>query len=197
MNKGRLEAYTDGVLAIVATIMVLELHVPSAPTLAALVHQESGYFLVYLISFICVGSSLYNHHFLFSITKSVSKLTYWVNNIWLFSSYLLPFATAWAGHYPNSRTTEFFYLAVNLFWALSYHWLSQSIVNDNKDDPKIQATIKMMPAYRSGRWYVSSFWIVLGIVGVMIMPILGLVSLLSLTAVSILSAPRQQFNYHF
>lgn len=192
MKKGRLEAYTDAVLAIVATIMVLELRIPDHASLAALWHEASS-FLVYLISFVSIGASWYNHHYLFAVTQYISKRTYWVNNAWLFSSSLLPFATGWVGRFPNSRVTEFGFLAVNIFWALTYHWLSLSIIHDNHAHPQIQTAIKTMPTFRYGRWPMQLGWALAGALLIWWKPLLGLVALILMTATAVFdTAPDQQ-----
>ncbi|WP_249214978.1 TMEM175 family protein [Lactiplantibacillus plantarum] len=80
MNKGRVEAFTDAVVAIVMTIMVLEFEVPSEPTFAAFA-ENGSYFIAYLISFLFIGVAWYNHHYMLTLTKRISKRVYWLNNL--------------------------------------------------------------------------------------------------------------------
>src|SRR5690349_10918093 len=96
MSKGRLEAFSDGVLAIVITIMVLELKVPHGVELAAL-KPVLSVFLSYVLSFVYVGIYWNNHHHLFHATKHVTGSVLWANLHLLFWLSLLPFATAWIG----------------------------------------------------------------------------------------------------
>src|SRR3954462_6279338 len=96
MHKGRLEAFSDGVLAIIITIMVLELKVPHGPDLAAL-GGLSAVFLSYVLSFLHVGIYWNNHHHLFHAVKHINGAVLWANLHLLFWLSLLPFTTAWMG----------------------------------------------------------------------------------------------------
>ncbi|KRO03674.1 hypothetical protein IV54_GL002135 [Levilactobacillus paucivorans] len=98
MDKGRVAAFTDAVVAIVLTIMVLEFKTPEEPTFAALA-SEWSYFVAYLISFLFIGVAWYNHHYMFALTKRVTKGVYWVNNLWILVMAMLPVSTAWAGRF--------------------------------------------------------------------------------------------------
>src|SRR5271166_3387296 len=97
MESNRLEAFSDGVLAIIITIMVLELKVPRGVDLAAL-RSMLPVFSSYVLSFIYVGIYWNNHHHLFHSTKHVSGGILWANLHLLFWLSLFPFTTAWAGH---------------------------------------------------------------------------------------------------
>lgn len=94
MHKGRLEAFSDGVLAIIITIMVLELKVPHGDTFEAL-RSLAYIFLSYVLSFIYVGIYWNNHHHLFQTVKHITGATLWANIHLLFWLSLIPFATAW------------------------------------------------------------------------------------------------------
>src|SRR3954467_5117805 len=96
MGKTRLEAFSDGVLAIVITIMVLELKVPHEPSLEALV-PLIPVFLSYLLSFIYVGIYWNNHHHLLHASRRVTGAILWANLHLLFWLSLLPFTTGWMG----------------------------------------------------------------------------------------------------
>ncbi|HWJ74617.1 MAG TPA: TMEM175 family protein [Kaistia sp.] len=96
MGKGRVEAFSDGVIAIIITIMVLELHAPHETTLAALV-PEIPIFLSYVLSFVFVGIYWNNHHHLFHAVTSVNGAVLWANLLFLFTLSLIPFVTAWMG----------------------------------------------------------------------------------------------------
>lgn len=98
MNKGRLEAFSDAVIAIIVTIMILEFKTPETPEIKALL-ENGPYFFAYIITYVFVGVAWYNHHYMFSLTKRVTKRIYWLNNIWLLSMSFLPVATAWTGRF--------------------------------------------------------------------------------------------------
>ena len=99
MDKGRLEAFSDGVLAIIITIMVLEMKVPlphQGATLADL-KPVLPYFLSYALSYVFIGIYWNNHHHLFQATERVTGATLWANLHLLFWLSLIPFTTAWTG----------------------------------------------------------------------------------------------------
>src|SRR5689334_2852503 len=96
MHKNRLEAFSDGVLAIIITIMVLELKVPHGAELADIVGL-GAVFLSYVISFIYVGIYWNNHHHLLQATKHVNGPVLWANMFLLFWLSLVPFVSAWSG----------------------------------------------------------------------------------------------------
>ena len=89
MNKGRVEAFTDAVVAIILTIMVLEFKTPETAKWTGIIHQLP-YFFAYIVSFLFVGVAWYNHHYMFALALRISKKVYWINNLWLFSMSLLP-----------------------------------------------------------------------------------------------------------
>ncbi len=98
MTKGRLEAFSDGVLAIIITIMVLELRPPEGTTLEAL-KPLIPVFISYVLSFAVVGIYWNNHHHLFQAVRVVNGRVLWANLLLLFSLSLLPFGTAWMGEH--------------------------------------------------------------------------------------------------
>jgi len=104
MGKGRLEAFSDGVLAIIITIMVLELKVPRGADAEA-VKPLIPSFLSYVLSFVYVGIYWNNHHHMLHATKRVSGRVLWANLNLLFWLSLFPFATGWMGENHFSRTT--------------------------------------------------------------------------------------------
>src|SRR4051812_14429666 len=97
MGKGRLEAFSDGVFAIIITIMVLEMKVPQGDSLAALL-PVLPVFLSYVLSFLYVGIYWNNHHHMLHASRKVTGAVLWANLHLLFWLSLLPFATAWSGH---------------------------------------------------------------------------------------------------
>ena len=108
MSRGRMEAFSDGVLAIVITIMVLKLNAPKDLTLDA-VKEVFPTFLAYILSFIYVGIYWANHHHLINMTDSVSGRLLWKNLHWIFWMSLIPMATEWMGLNPYKSLTALFY----------------------------------------------------------------------------------------
>jgi len=127
MNRGRLEAFSDGVLAIIITIMVLELKVPAGDTLAALAPMRSA-FLSYVLSFVYVGIYWNNHHHLVHTVKQVSGPIMWANLHLLFWLSLFPVVTAWAGNNPQAAWPSAIYGVVLLAAAIGYLILQRTII---------------------------------------------------------------------
>jgi uncharacterized membrane protein len=127
METGRLEAFSDGVLAIIITIMVLELHVPEGDTLRDLWDDSGLSMLTYLLSFVYIGIYWTNHHHLFQVTKQVDGVVLWANLHLLFWLSLYPFTTAWMDESELARTPTAVY-GVNLIAAaIAYYLLMKSI----------------------------------------------------------------------
>lgn len=126
MNKGRLEAFSDGVLAIILTIMVLELKMPEEPTFEAL-EAIFPIFISYLLSFIYVAIYWNNHHhMLHSVTRVNGKIL-WANLHLLFWLSLVPFATGWMGENHFAKATMTVYGVILLMAGVAY-WLLQNII---------------------------------------------------------------------
>jgi uncharacterized membrane protein len=133
MGKGRLEAFSDGVLAIIITIMVLELKVPHGADFSALV-PLLPVFLSYLLSFIYVGIYWNNHHHLLHAAKQVSGGVLWANLHLLFWLSLLPFATGWMGENHFAPMPSAAYGFVLLMAAIAYYLLQSCIVSIDGPD---------------------------------------------------------------
>ena len=127
MQKNRLEAFSDGVLAIIITIMVLDLKVPVAADLAAL-KPLLPVFLSYVLSFIYVGIYWNNHHHLFHSTEHVSGGILWANLHLLFWLSLFPFTTGWMGENHIAPMPTAVYGFVLLMAAIAYYILQRTII---------------------------------------------------------------------
>jgi TMEM175 potassium channel family protein len=127
MPKTRVEAFSDGVIAILITIMVLELRAPHEPTLAALRPLHST-FLAYVLSFVYVGIYWTNHHHLFHATHRIGGAVLWANLHLLFWLSLMPFATAWMGDNHNAQVPTAFYGGVLLMASIAYYILVRAIL---------------------------------------------------------------------
>jgi uncharacterized membrane protein len=127
MGKGRVEAFSDGVIAIIITIMVLELHAPHETTLEALI-PEIPVFLSYVLSFIFVGIYWNNHHHLFHAVKTISGGVLWANLFLLFTLSLIPFVTAWMGQNHLSAVPVALYGCNLVLCALAYALLIRMLL---------------------------------------------------------------------
>ena len=127
MEKDRLMAFSDGVLAVVITIMVLELKAPRDASLAALTTTIPT-FLAYVMSFIYVGIYWNNHHHLFTLVSSVRGVVMWANLHLLFWLSLIPFTTSWLGEHPSSPAPAAIYGASLLMPAIAWIVLQTLLV---------------------------------------------------------------------
>ncbi|HEV8701597.1 MAG TPA: TMEM175 family protein [Candidatus Polarisedimenticolia bacterium] len=127
MNKGRLEAFSDGVLAIIITIMVLELRVPHGADAAVLRSLFSG-FLSYVLSFVYLGIYWNNHHHLLQAVRLVNGRILWANMHLLFWLSLIPMATGWMGDSRFAAVPVALYGVVLLFAALAYFVLCRTLI---------------------------------------------------------------------
>jgi len=127
VSKGRLEAFSDGVLAIVITIMVLELTPPAGSSLDDLVALWPK-FLSYALSFAYLAIYWNNHHHLFQASRTVSGRVLWSNMLLLFTLSLVPFATAWMGEHSFAGTPVMVYNAVLILPAIAYYILVRALI---------------------------------------------------------------------
>ncbi|MCC8146776.1 MAG: TMEM175 family protein [Bacteroidales bacterium] len=133
MKKGRLEAFSDAVLAIILTIMVLEMKAPEDTTIASLL-PIIPVFLSYVLSFIYIAIYWINHHHLFQITENVSTSVLWANMHLLFWLSLIPFTTSWMGENHLEAIPVAFYGGVLLMSAVAYRILELTLVRLNKNE---------------------------------------------------------------
>ena len=128
MGKGRIEAFSDGVIAIVITIMVLELKVPHGDTLEALL-PLLPIFGSYILSFVFVGIYWNNHHHLLHAAKQVSGAVLWCNLHLLFWLSLIPFVTGWMGENHFAPLPVAAYGVVMLMAGVAYYFLTHSLIH--------------------------------------------------------------------
>ena len=127
ITKGRLEAFSDGVIAIIITIMVLELKVPHEASLEAL-KPLIPVFISYVLSFIYIGIYWNNHHHMLHTAKSVNGKILWANMFLLFWLSIIPFVTAWMGENHFEMWPVVFYGIVLLMNAIAYSILAITLV---------------------------------------------------------------------
>jgi len=140
METGRLEAFSDGVLAIIITIMVLDLHAPHDPSFSGL-QGVWPVLLGYVLSFVYVGIYWNNHHHMFQATKHVSGGTLWANLHLLFWLSLIPFATSWLGATHFAARPAAIYGVVLLMAAIAYWILQQSILRAPGGNPILASAL--------------------------------------------------------
>jgi uncharacterized membrane protein len=140
MNKGRLEAFSDGVFAIIITIMVLELHAPEGASLEDL-KPLLPKLISYLLSFVYIAIYWNNHHHVFQVVKHVNGRVLWSNILLLFCLSLVPFVTAWMGENHFSSLPVALYGIVLLMCALSYPVLIWSLIRLHGKDSLLATSI--------------------------------------------------------
>ena len=157
MGKARLEAFSDGVIAIIITIMVLELRVPHGATLDAL-RPLVPVFLSYVLSFVYVGIYWNNHHHFLHAAQHVNGKVLWANLFLLFWLSLFPFATAWMGENHFAPVPVATYGAVLLMAALAWRPFQASLIaaNGGADSLLARATAHDWKGFASPVCYAAA-----------------------------------------
>lgn len=140
MSKSRLEAFSDGVIAIIITIMVLEMKPPHDATLAGL-KPLLPVFLSYMLSFIFIGIYWNNHHHLLQVVKKVNGNILWANLHLLFWLSLVPFTTAWMGENHLGAWPVALYGVVLLLSGVAYFILSRTLIAHHGNDSPLAVAI--------------------------------------------------------
>src|SRR5215211_259540 len=141
MSKGRLEAFSDGVMAIIITIMVLELHAPEGADWAAL-RELAPIFWSYVLRFIFIGIYWNNHHHLWQAAKQVNGPTLWANLHLLFWLSLVPFVTGWMGENDFAQLPVALYGSVLWMSGLAYYILTRTMVSLHGKDSLIDTALR-------------------------------------------------------
>ena len=174
MNKARLEAFTDAIIAIAATIMVLELQIPKEPTFRGLLGEWQT-LLAYVISFVYIYVVWFSHHNIFKKATVITTRTFLYNGVWLFLLTLVPFTTKWVGSETQATFPEFLYAFIMLMWSLMFEVMDRQILRDNPNAEKDPTNSR---AYRLAL-YVG---FVLAMVAAFISP-LGSLFIMALTSI--------------
>src|SRR5688500_18576212 len=140
MGKGRLEAFSDGVLAIIITIMVLELKVPHGTELATL-KELTPVCLSYVLSFVYIGIYWNNHHHMLHASHRVTGAMLWANLHLLFWLSLVPFTTGWMGENHFAPLPSALYGVVQLLAAVAYFILQQTIIASQGPDSVLKKAV--------------------------------------------------------
>ena len=140
MTKGRLEAFSDGVIAIIITIMVLEIKVPHGTEFSSL-YPLLPVFISYVLSFIYLGIYWNNHHHMLQVTHKINGKILWANLHLLFWLSLFPFVTAWMGENNFASSTLALYGAVLFMAAIAYYILQKAIIAKNGKDSLLSVAL--------------------------------------------------------
>jgi uncharacterized membrane protein len=140
VNKGRLEAFSDGVIAVIITIMVLELKVPHGTDLATL-RPLAPNFLTYVLSFVFLGIYWNNHHHMLHATDRINGAIMWANLHLLFWLSLVPFATGWMGENHYAALPTALYGVVLLMSGIAYLIMEMAIIRDQGPQSKLAAAV--------------------------------------------------------
>jgi uncharacterized membrane protein len=176
MNKSRLEAFSDGVLAVIITIMVLEMKSPRGTSLAAL-KPAIPIFLSYLLSFVYIGIYWNNHHHLLHATQHVDGATLWANLHLLFWLSLVPFTTDWIGENHLDSWPVAVYGFVLLMAGIAYFILTKTLIHlhgqgstlavsigrDRKGKLSIVIYAAAIPLAFLQPWIAAAFYIIVAI----------------------------------
>ena len=169
MNKTRIEAYTDAIVAIVMTIMALEIKVPDGTSLNNLL-TETPYFVAFVISFLSIANAWYHHHYIFTKAAWISKGAFGANNLWLLTMAFFPVATGWVSEHMNSRVPEYFYFFVYVIWAASFYLLNYIVVRSNSAGmSKMNASLS-----RVSHWKIDLVLLIIGFICIYFVPFVGL-----------------------
>ena len=168
MGKGRLEAFSDGVVAIIITIMVLEFKVPADASLASLLALVP-HVLIYALSFIYVGIYWNNHHHMLHAAKSVNGAILWANLHLLFWLSLMPFASAWMGQHYRESLPVGVYGGLLLMCAIAYSILARLLM---RHEGPASVLAKAIGADRKGKASLIAY-----AAAILISPFLPLASL--------------------
>jgi len=140
MKKGRLEAFSDGVIAIIITIMVLELKIPHGSDWAA-IRPVVPVFFTYVLSFVYLGIYWNNHHHMLYVTERVNGAIMWANMHLLFWLSLVPFVTGWMGENHFAPLPTAVYGGVMLAAAVAYYILQRLIISQQGPHSKLRAAV--------------------------------------------------------
>ncbi|MDA9471149.1 TMEM175 family protein [Enterococcus sp. 5H] len=190
MSKSRLEAFTDAIIAIVMTVLVLELHQPKTDTLAGLGAIEHKLF-IYIVSFVMLAIYWNNHHHMFQLVDRINGRVLWANNFFIFTLTLVPFATAWVGDFIDSLIPQLTYGVMTLLANIAYLLLTKELIRANGKESTLNELF-----HRYNKSYLSIFLNILGLVlGYLIHPYLVLIVNIGILIMWIIPDQRIEEQY--
>lgn len=190
MTKSRLEAFTDGVVAIVLTVLILDIQIPNSPTLAS-IYNILNTLLAYTISFIFVAVIWVNHHRVMQMAEKINYGVIWANIFWLFWLTLCPAVTSWVGRNPTSFWPEIFYVLVYTMWSFSFGILSKKVVAANEPTSHVAKVLS-----RDRRSGISMVINLVTLAGIFIYPPLGMLGRFLVSGIWIMSYRKADYWYH-
>lgn len=170
MKKGRLEAFTDAVIAIIMTILVLELPQPKAPTWHAIGLEWRSY-IAYFVSFLICAITWNNHHNMFQAVKKVNVSVLWANNFQIFSLSMYPYLTEYVAHYFDKTVPEMMYVFSFVLGNIAYLILSWSIVKADDENEKLRHILVI-----DKQFYVVFLILIVGIIATVFYPPAGMIA---------------------
>ncbi|MDR0199781.1 MAG: TMEM175 family protein [Streptococcaceae bacterium] len=178
MNKERFLAFTDAIIAIIATIMVLEFKTPKTGDVSAL-REIAIPFAAYTISFFMVLTVWYNHHQLYRDVRTITRRAYLYNIIWLFIMSFFPFTTAWVGSYPTQFLPELIYILIVSAWAGVFHVMEWELHKENHEMMRAELTHSVdswrIFGINFAALVIVWFWPPIGLVSIALLGILAVV----------------------
>ncbi|MCF6160239.1 MAG: TMEM175 family protein [Furfurilactobacillus sp.] len=188
MNKSRVEAFIDAIIAIVLTVLILEIKVPDEPSLK-MFFSEWRMAFSYLMTFILVMFSWYVQHGMFLAIKRVKLGGFIGVCVWLFVLSFLPVTTAFVGRYPSYWGAELVYLMVALLWLLSAQLMSFLIIRENRDVPEMKEFIRR----QAGSVMLTSniIWTVVATALIFVIPEIGMLTPIVTVIIQIISNRHQ------
>ena len=141
MERNRVEVFSDGVLAIIITIMVLELKQPVSDGLKDLL-KLAPTFIAYLLSFVFIAIYWINHHQIFHDAKLINVKILWCNIAWMFTMSFIPFATAWVGTHPTSWAPLSLYFADMFLASVTFHLMYYLIFKESHPGEKFKLGLR-------------------------------------------------------
>lgn len=169
ISKSRLEAFTDGIVAIVITVLVLNIKIPDTPTLSS-IYAIRHTFLAYLVSFTFVAIIWVSHHRLFQLIDTISYRVIWADIFWLFWLTICPAVTDWVGENPGALLPNLSYVIVYTMWSWSFGLIARQIIASSNPASRTVWILK-----QDHRSYISMVCNIAIFLGVFVYPPIGLI----------------------
>lgn len=189
MTKSRLKAFTDGVVAIVLTVLVLDIEIPDPANFQSLWGIRNT-LLAYSISFLFVAVIWVNHHRIFQMADKINYRVVWANIFWLFWLTLCPSVTSWVGRNPTAFWPEMSYVIVYTMWSLSFGILIKQVLKANSKDSHVVKTVS-----KDHRSMISMIINIGLIIGVFFQPLIGLFGRFLVSGLWVLSYKKSDYYY--
>ncbi|GFH40145.1 TMEM175 family protein [Lactococcus insecticola] len=194
MDKHRLEGFTDAVIAVIATLMVIELRPPEGTKLHELLAVWPTFF-AFFVSFALIYIVWRNHHDLFQQVETVTADVFYMNGLWLFLLSLVPFSTDWVGNHPTDTLPEFIYVFVMLVWSFSYMLLARAIKRANPH-VKVPTNLRAYDVVTNGNGMISILMFIFMLL-TFVLPIAGLIGVLLISTLNVIIAYRDAARRKF